>query len=181
MKTITKILSISIIMLLFASCASSPSLQKYYIDNQDDKNFVSIDLPASLVSLKDNASPDAQQTLESIKKLNVLAFVKDSNNEAEYALENTKVKTIIKDNKYVELMRVKDKGRNIVIKYEGNDDDNTIDELIVYANDKSQGFALVRVLGDKMEPSKILKMVNEIGDIDGDSFKGLKDLAKNIK
>ncbi|MDY7394031.1 DUF4252 domain-containing protein [Aureibaculum sp. 2210JD6-5] len=181
MKTITKLLSVTIIILLFVSCASSPSLQKYYIDNQDDKNFVSLDLPASLVSLKDNASPEAQQTLESIKKLNVLAFVKNESNEAEYALENTKVKTIIKDNKYVELVRVKDKGRNIVVKYEGNEDDDTIDELIVYANDKSQGFALVRVLGNKMEPGKILKMMNEIGDIDGDSFKGLKDLAKNIK
>ncbi len=181
MKTISKILSISIITLLFVSCASSPSLQKYYIDNQDDKNFVSLDLPASLVSLKDDASPEAQQTLASIKKLNVLAFVKDENNEAQYAVENTKVKTIIKDGKYVELLRVKDKGRNIVIKYEGNEDDETLDELIVYANDKSMGFALVRVLGDKMEPGKILKMVNEIGDIDGDSFKGLKDLAKNMK
>ncbi|MET2984838.1 DUF4252 domain-containing protein [Aureibaculum conchae] len=181
MKTITKILSIFIVILLFASCASSPSLQKYYIDNQDDKNFVSLDVPASLVSLKDNASPEAQETLESIKKLNILAFVKDKKNEAEYALESNKVKTIIKDNKYIELLRVKDKGRNIVIKYEGDEDDNSIDELIVYANDKSQGFALVRVLGDKMEPGKILKMVNEIGDIDGDSFKGLKDLAKNIK
>lgn len=181
MKTIKKILSIFILILLFVSCASSPSLQKYYIDNQDDKNFVSIDLPASLVSLKDNASPEAQETLESIKKLNVLAFVKDDNNKAEYALESTKVKAIIKDNKYVELIHVKDKGRNIIVKYEGSDDDKSIDELIVYANDKSQGFALVRVLGDKMEPGKILKMVNEIGDIDGDSFKGLKDLAKNIK
>lgn len=181
MKTIAKLLTISITILLFASCASSPSVQKYYIDNQDDDDFISIDLPASLVSLKDNASAEAQQTLESIKKLNVLAFVKDSDNEAKYSAENTKVKAIIKDKRYIELISIKDKGRNIVVKYEGDEEDMSIDELIVYANDKSQGFALVRVLGDKMEPGKILKMMNEIGNIDGDSFKGLKDLAKNIK
>ena len=181
MKTITKILSISIVMLLFASCGSSPSLQKYYIDNQDDDNFISLDLPASLVSLKDDASAEAQSTLASIKKLNVLAFVKNKANEAQYALEKAKVKAIIKDNKYVELIRFKDKGRDVIVKYEGSEEDNSIDELVVYGNDKSQGFALVRVLGDKMEPGKILKMMNEIGDIDGDGFKGLKDLAKNMK
>ena len=181
MNTITKLFTLSLLLLLLASCASSPSLQKYYIDNQDDDNFISLDLPASLVSLKDNASPDAQQTLESIKKLNVLAFVKNDDNKIEYDAENTKVKSIIKNSKYVELMRIKDKGRNIIVKYEGNEDDETIDELVVYANDKAQGFALVRVLGDKMEPGKILQMMNEIGDIDGDSFKGMKDLAKNMK
>ncbi len=88
MKTITKLFTVAIVVILFTSCASSPSLQKYYIDNQDDENFISLDLPASLVSLKDNASPEARKTLESIKKLNVLAFVKNSNNEAQYALEN---------------------------------------------------------------------------------------------
>ena len=179
MKTITKILSISIVMLLLASCGSSPSLQKYYIDNQDDDNFISLDLPASLVSLKDEA--EAQSTLASIKKLNVLAFVKNKANEAQYALEKAKVKAIIKDNKYVELIRFKDKGRDVIVKYEGREEDNSIDELVVYGNDKSQGFALVRVLGDKMEPGKILKMMKEIGDIDGDGFKSLKDLAKNMK
>lgn len=181
MKTITKLLAVSIVVLLLASCASSPSLQKYFIDNQSDKNFRSLDLPASMVSLKDNASPEAQQTLKSIKKLNVLAFVKNDDNNIEYNSQNTKVKSIIKDGKYIELIRVKDKGRNIVVKYEGNEEDETIDELVVYANDKSQGFALIRVLGNKMEPSKILKMMNEIGNIDGDSFKDLKNLAKNIK
>ncbi|RPD97984.1 DUF4252 domain-containing protein [Aureibaculum marinum] len=180
MKTITKFFAIAIVMLLAVSCASTPSLQKYYIDNQDDENFISLDLPASLVTLKENASPEAKKALESIKKLNVLAFVKNNANEAQYALENKKVNTIIKADKYIELIRVKNKGRNFVIKYEGSESDTSLNELVVYANDKSKGFALIRVLGDNMEPGKILKMVNEIGDIDGDSFKELKDLAKNI-
>lgn len=181
MKIIYKLLITVFTIILFASCTSGPSIQQYFVDNQDNKNFVLLDLPASLVTLKDYASLEAQETLASIKKMNVLAFVKNDSNEALFKEENKKAKSIIKDIKYVELISFRDKGRNVTIRYEGSENDDTIDEIVVFASDKSKGFALIRVLGDEMQPAKILKMMNEIGNIDNDSFKDLTDFAKKIK
>ena len=176
MKITTKIIAILTVTLLMVGCASAPSLQKYYIDNQDNENFISLDIPASVLSLKEDVSPEAKEALSSLKKFNVLAFKKDDSNEAEFRIEEQKVKAILKNDKFKELMTVKDKGRNIILKYEGNDD--TMDEVIVYASDKTMGFALVRVLGDNMEPAKIMKLVNSIGNVDSDSFKPLEGFFK---
>ena len=52
------------------------------------------------------------------------------------------------------------------LKYVGEED--AIDEIIVFASDDEKGFALFRLLGDNMEPAKMIKLMNAIekGDVD---------------
>jgi hypothetical protein len=176
MKRIAIYIGIVSMLMVSMSCGSEASLQKYYIDSQEDKNFISLDVPASIIKLKDNVTPEEEEALASLKKFNILAFKLDGNNEAEYTLEKQKVKTILKNPKFKELMRVKDKGMNLVIKYEGSD--HLMDEVIVYASDKTKGFALVRILGDDMDPAKIMKLANSIRDVDSDGFKQLEGIFK---
>ena len=178
MKTIAKLGLIALLGIM-VSCASGPSLQKYYIDNEGDKNFRQFDIPASVLTLKTDVSPEAKEALASLKKLNILAFIKDDTNEKAYQAEDQNVKAILKNNKFKELVRINDKGRNIIVKYEGDDD--TMDEVIIYAKDKSLGFALVRVLGEKMDPAKFMQLANSIGEVDGDGLKQLEGLFKNVK
>ena len=161
------------------SCASEASMQKYYIDHQDQKSFRAIDIPASVITIKDDASPDAKAAFKSLKKLNVLAFVKNESNVIEFNKEQQNVKTILKDKRYNELMRIKDKGMNLVIKYEGTDD--AIDEVYIYASDKDKGFAVVRMLGENMKPEHLAVLMKSIKDIDNDSFKDFGSLIKRIK
>lgn len=180
-KLTTIVVAIGLVAL--AACAGSEaSLQKYYIDSQDNKNFISVDIPASIIALKDDVPEEAREALSSLKKMNVLAFRKNETNGAEYEVENKKIKEILKSNKFSELMRVKDKGRNIVIKYEGDENTESFDEVVVYASDKQTGFALVRVLGDDMKPEKIMKLMKSIENVDNSS-EGLKQLGDffNIK
>ena len=84
-------------------------------------------------------------------------------NEAEYKAELAKVQSILKDDRYEELFRGGNStdGR-IVVKYIGTD--TTIDELILFGSANNKGFAIVRVLGDNMEPAKIMKLGNVIKD-----------------
>ncbi len=180
MKILTKIFSLIILTSIFVSCASSPSLQKYYIDNEDNKNFISFDVPASVLNLKESISEDDRAVLESFKKLNVLAFVKDGSNAAAYKVESKKAKTLIKNSKYQELMSFKDKGRNFVLKYEGDESDTTVDEFVIYVAEKTKGFALIRVLGDNMEPEKMIKLMNQIKNINPKEMKKLEGVFKNV-
>lgn len=176
MKKITIYLGLFVMLLAGISCSSEASLQKYYIDNQSNKNFRSFDVPASVLKFKQDLPPEAEEALASFKKFNVLAFKRDDTNQEAYIIEKKKVKTILKNSKFKELIRIKDKGMSLVIKYEGSD--SAMDEVIVYASDKTKGFALVRVLGDNMEPAKIMKLATSIQSIDSDQLKDLGGLFK---
>ncbi len=174
-------------MLLFASlllvaCNKQPTIQEYYVQKQESDNFIAIDLPASLLKVGEEASEETKETFATIKKLNILAFKINDTNEAAYKAEYAQVKEILKGKKYNELMRMKHKNMNIVINYQGADD--AIDELVLFAADNDKGFALARVLGNNMEPEKIMKMANDFQNIDkegaGDALAQLSDLFGDI-
>jgi hypothetical protein len=162
--------------MMFVACNKQPSIQEYYVEKQENNNFIAIDLPASLIKLSENASQETKETLASIKKLNVLAFKITESNKNDYDAEFAQIKSILKEDRYNELMRMKHENYNIIINYEGSED--AVDEFILFASDNNQGFALARVLGDKMQPEKIIKMANDFKNIDKDdaAFSQLTEL-----
>ena len=152
---------------------SSPSLQKYYVDNQGNNEFIMIDLPTSIIQLKNNdVSDELKETLNSIKKLNFLGLQLNDDNKELYLSEIKKVKEILKNPKYKELMRLGSDKNTINVKYLGDDD--AIDEVVFFGSDNEKGFALVRVLGENMNPAQILKLTQEM-KVDGENSQ-LKDL-----
>jgi hypothetical protein len=153
-------------LILFSACDNQKSVQEYYVEKQESSNFIALDLPASLVSLDEGASEETRETLKTIKKLNVLAFKVDETNRAEYEKEYAAVKEILKNDKYNELMRMRHEGINVVINYQGSDE--AVDEFILLASDNTKGFALARVLGNKMKPAQIVKMAEDMKNIDAD-------------
>jgi len=167
----------------FTSCNGDPSLQEYYVEKQSSSNFISLDVPSSIITLSEDASSETKEAMASIKKLNILAFKLEDANKKEYTVEYDKVKTILKNKKYNELMRMNHNGANIIIKYLGSDE--AIEEFILFAADKDKGFALARILGNKMQPEKIMKLAQSINDVDEENpafaqIEGLfKDLGNN--
>ena len=64
-----------------------------------------------------------------------------------------------------------------MINYQGEDD--AIDEFLLLASDNDKGFALARVLGDKMQPEKIMKMAEDFNNIDkGGAGEALSQLSE---
>jgi len=174
-------------MLLFASlllvaCNKQLTIQEYYVQKQESDNFIAVDLPASLLKVGEEASQETKETMATIKKLNILAFKINDTNEAEYKAEYAQVKEILKGKKYNELMRMKHENMNIIINYEGEDD--AINEFVLFAADNGKGFALARVLGNKMQPEKIIKMAEDFNNIDkegaGDAFAQISELFGDI-
>lgn len=178
MKHIVKGLLI-VFTVFLASCASQQSLQEYYVDNKENPNFISLDIPASILKMEEVDLTDAQQeAVESLRKFNLLAFKKTSDNVAEYKLEKAKVKEILKNEDFIELMKINSSYGKGVVKYLGEDD--AIDEVIIYGDSKEQGFALVRVLGKDMNPAHIMQIMQAIqkSDYDGE---GLGEIGKFLK
>ncbi|MFD0797746.1 DUF4252 domain-containing protein [Maribacter chungangensis] len=177
-KLVRCVLLIALIVL--SSCSSQQSLQEYYIDNTENPDFLAFDIPASILNL-DAVELDKEQKIayESLKKLNVLAFKKTLDNAAAYKAEKIKVKAILANDDYEELMKMNTGFGGASIQFKGADD--AIDEVIIFGDNKDKGFALVRVLGKDMNPAHFVQLIQaleqsdfngaELGDL-GAFFKG---------
>lgn len=178
MKTIIKTVVMAMTVVL-ASCSSQQSLQEYYVDNQENPNFISLDIPASILKMDGvDLNEKQREAIESLRKFNLLAFKKTAENAADYKLEKAKVKEILKDDEFVELMKINSSYGKGVIKYLGDED--AIDEVIIYGDSNDKGFALVRVLGKDMNPAHVVQLMQAIqkSEYKGE---GLGEIGKFLK
>jgi len=166
-------------VLLFTACSSTQSLQEYFVDSAENPNFLKFDVPSSILNLENaDLSNSQREAFESLKKLNILAFKKSVANAGDYEVERTKVKAILKNDDFIELMKMNTPYGKATIKYLGNED--AIDEVIIYGDNKEKGFALIRVLGDDMNPANMMQLLEAIqkSDYKGEGFGQLEELLK---
>lgn len=149
------------LVLALVSCNNRKSLQSYLVETQDKAGFISVDLPTSFLELKSEDAPeDVRETLESIRKISLVALPYEGNEEA-YETEKQNLKAIFKDNDdYTNLVKMKVKGMNMNIFYTGDSD--AIDEVIVFGYGQKAGVGVARLLGDDMNPSKIISVANDL-------------------
>ena len=168
-----------LLLLTLMSCNSEPSLQKYFVEKTDKKNFIALDISPDILNVeKSKLTAEQNEALKSFDKMNILAFKTTPQNHAEFETERAKVKEILKDPKYQQLMSFgsgKDGGS---ISYVGTDDN--IKEFIVFANRKENGFTVVRVLGENMNPNNIMTLMSVLkqSNIDMEQLKPLQQLIK---
>lgn len=159
MQRTIKYILLTFTAVFLTSCGDSVSLQRYYVDNQEAKNFITQDVPLSMVKLdKTNFTEDQKEAYNSVSKLNFLGYKANESEVETYKAELAKVNTILKDSKYKDLMEFSDKGNKIVVKYIG--DEEEADEVVVFGSAKELGFGIVRILGDDMSPDKIAVLIN---------------------
>lgn len=171
------IILVSTLVFSLQSCQSEASLQKYFVDHTNQKDFVVVDVsPSILKTDKMQLTPEQNQALQSFEKMNVLAFKCDGKNQKQYELEAVKVKSILKNEKYQELMKFGSGHDGASVSFVGEDEH--IDEFVLYANKKENGFAVVRVLGKDMNPTMVLSMLSILkeSNLDMEQLKPLQKL-----
>ena len=171
------IIPLVLAVLALASCSNEQSLQKYLVDKQDDDKFLKVDVATSLLKSDDNSfSEEENEILETIKKVNVVAYKIEDGDLADYEVEKKKLAEIVAQEKYKTLMKFGSNKKGATLKYLGEED--AIDEVIVFASDIEQGFAVFRLLGKDMRPDQMIKLMNSIdnGDLDVSKLSGIGDL-----
>jgi hypothetical protein len=172
-------LAVIIVLFLFSSCNQEPSLQRYFVDNSESKDFIVLDISPSILNVdKNKLTSDQKNALESFDKLNILAFTKDSTNASKFESESEKINLILKSKKYQELIKINTGTEIAAISFVGSEDN--INEFILYAKRKDYGFAVVRVIGDDMSPNNISTLMSVLRDskIDLEQLKPLQNLMK---
>jgi hypothetical protein len=178
MKQITSIFALLGLFLL-TSCNTDPSLQKYFVENTENKNFIALDVSPNILNVdKTKLSTEQSEALKSFDKMNILAFKRNDKNQAEYEVERIKVNTILKNPKYQQLMKFGSGKDGASVSYVGTDEN--IEEFVIYANRNENGFAVVRVLGKNMNPNNIMTLMTVLkeSNIDMEQLKPLQQLIK---
>ncbi|WP_264534861.1 DUF4252 domain-containing protein [Flavobacterium sp. N1736] len=168
-----------LVLLTLISCNSEPSLQKYFVENTDNKDFIALDVSPSILNLeKAKLSAEQTEALNSFDKMNILAFKANATNQTQFETERAKVKAILKDPKYQQLMSFGSGKDGASVSYVGTDDN--IEEFVVFANRKENGFAVVRVLGKNMNPNNIMTLMSVLkqSNINMEQLKPLQQLIK---
>ena len=175
MKTVVYIL----ISLLLVSCSNKPSLQKFFVENAEKKDFIALDVSSSILNIdKAKLSTEQKAVLASFDKMNIIAFKATPKNQVAYEAEKSKLNGILKNEEYQQLMKIGSGKDGASVSYVGTDDN--IKEFIFYANKKENGFAVVRVTGDNMNPTNVMTMLSVLqkSKIDLDQLKPLEGLMK---
>jgi len=166
-------------LLTLGSCNSEPTLQKYFVENSEKKDFIALDVSSNILNIdKANLSAEQNEALNSFDKMNILAFKADQKNQIQFEEERNKVKAILKDPKYQELMKIGSGKDGASVSYVGSDDN--IKEFVIFANRKENGFAVVRVLGENMNPNNVMTLMSVLqkSNIDMEQLKPLEQLLK---
>jgi hypothetical protein len=105
-QSIKKSMVLLLLVAAFTSCNHGPTLQTYYVDNELKPGFASFDVPTSFINVENvEMTDDQREAYKSVDKLNVLTYIEENTDAVEYMAELEKVKIILKDPKYEELMR----------------------------------------------------------------------------
>ena len=171
MTTLLKYFMALILGLVALTSCSDKSLQKYLVEKQDDDKFVKMDIAASLLQGNtSNFTQEEKDILNTIKKVNVVAYPIIEGDTADYEKERQELKNILDQEQYKELTRIKSTG-----------EEDAIDEVIVFASDDNRGFAVFRLLGENMRPDQMLKLMKsaERGDLDVSKLEGFGEIFKD--
>ena len=165
--------------LWLSSCNSEPSLQKYFVENTENKNFIALDVSPEILNVdQTKLSIKQSEALKSFDKMNVLAFKLNGANKAEFEAERAKVDLILMDKKYQQLMKFGSGKEGASVSFVGTDEH--IEEFVFFANKKENGFAVVRILGKDMNPTSVMTMMSVLqqSNIDLERLKPLQQLMK---
>ena len=166
--------------LLLLSCNSKPSMQKYFVDNQEKPGFMVVDISPDILNVdKAKLTTEQSKALASFSKMNILAYKLDPKNTEQFDVERKKVNEILKDTvSYQQLMKFGSGKNGASISYVGEDDH--ISEFILYGSKSENGFAVVRILGKDMNPADAMTMLSVLksSNIDMKQLEPLKAIMK---
>ena len=180
MNRTVKTLFLSLLMATaLVSCKNEGSIQTYFVEHQDLPDFKMIDISAKMIDIsKTDLTEEQKETFNALEKINFLGYRVKNGHLEDYKKELEQAKIVFKNKDYNELMEFSNNGTKFRISSIGTDE--FVDEILVLASSEETGFGVVRVLGDKMNPEKMVKLVDDLQNADVDKNQ-LEDIMNFFK
>lgn len=151
-----------VLLVMLTSCNSKPTLENYFVENTENKNFIQVDVSPSMLNMdKTKLSSEQINALKSFDKMNVLFFKINDKNKSQFESERIKVNKILKDTvTYQQLMKFGSGKEGASVNFVGTDEH--ISEFVIYGNKSDAGFGIIRVLGKDMNPTTVVSILSAL-------------------
>ena len=162
MKKIT-LFAFSLTAVFMFSCTHQPSLERYFVEKMEDSSFLFLNIPIdfkTFFSDEKELTNEEVAALSNVHKMNILIFRGTEENQQKLSKETKAVTAILNNPKFESLLSFGVKEGKGAVYLLGSTND--IDEGIVWVHHPTEGLAIVRVLGDDMNPGMLLKTVRKI-------------------
>lgn len=149
-------------LLVFSGCTGEAALQEYFVEQADNPNFITLDLPLNTFS-SDSLTQKGRASLaleSQLKSANILLFKSNASNLKELNAEVLRVQSILKHKDFQDLISLKSSKTNGVIKYVAQR--GKVKEVIVFGSQSENGFVLIRILGNDIKPTSLLSVLQEM-------------------
>ena len=163
---------------LLAGCSDKMSLEEYLVKNGKDKRFTAVNLSSDVFLSGANLSTEEREKISSIRKVNFLAFKKDSTKTG-YQSSKAQLEKILTSKEFKNLISYNNPDAQVRLQYTGNE--VSIDKLIVFAESEERGFMVARLLGNDMKPKdfyNLATMMNKLNLKEVEKFTEDLDLSK---
>lgn len=158
MKTVITVAFVLSVTLF--GCQSEPTMQKYFVDKQQQPGFSVFDVPSSIINTdKASLTPEQKRVLKTFKKLNVMFYKADPKQPKQLEREFQTVRTILKDTtQYAELMHFGSGKEGGSISIVGEED--KVDEIVLFGSKSGGGLTVIRILGEDMNPADAMTFLS---------------------
>jgi hypothetical protein len=159
------ILLVLAVVTLVTSCQPAMTLQRYFLESQENTDFTLIEIPASLLggSLED-LTPEQMATFNSLRKVSVLMY-RNAEKKEFIASQQSLINSFLKSDGFEALVSARTKGEaqaSILIRGEVDQ----IDEAVFFGFAEGEGFVLARILGEQMNPAAFLQLADSLKESD---------------
>lgn len=160
MKKLLFVFSLLLAGTSMQSCKQD-SIQQFFIDSQEKEEYIVFDMPISLFSSgQDHLNEADQAVLNSVKKVNFVALTKKNADDILLQSELQRVKTILNNSEYQEIMQMNRENMGIAVYFIGEED--AIEEMILVAHQNEMGFGVARLIGEDMNINELMILSQKI-------------------
>jgi hypothetical protein len=153
------------VVTMVMSCQSSMTLQRYFLESQENTDFTLIEIPASLlVASLEDLTPEQMATFSSLRKVSVLMY-RNAAEKTFIASQQSLINNFLKSDGFEALVSARMKGEaqaSILIR--GAVDQ--IDEAVFFGFAEGEGFVLARILGEQMNPAAFIQLADSLEESD---------------
>ncbi len=148
---------------IMSSCASNPSVERYFVDHENKDGFMSFTVPADVIQVKDGVEVDAdvEDAINNLNSLIVLRYERSNEQPELFGEYLAELHACLNPDRYEDVFMMSTGGMRMYLKTaHRTDKKKELNELIGFIV-QDESFVIARLTG-KIEPDKLAKVIRKI-------------------
>ncbi len=153
--------AVTLMAVAWISCSTSPSVQRYIVDHENEAGFASFTVPADILQIQDGVDVD-EESVEALNKLNnlvVLRYDISDGTPEQFESYLAELHTCLNPDRYEDVFMMNTGEMRVSLKIQKGNQER-LSEIIALL-EQGDSFLLARLTGE-IEPDKLARLIRKI-------------------